>query len=251
MGPPAKRAKRLGQLGRLDVDDPVSEALAGARAAVVDLVRMEHDDLPGHADARRASVVEDLNAAVGQADRVGVVTMLLVRLAGEPRAKQLDAIDRPRAGDPARGRPLARSFKTLAAGSGFLGAHAGDRVRPRSKSVRFLLFAVVAAVTPGPSNIMLTAAGANAGVLQGLPCLLGVASGMGLMMFLVPLGLGSVVLGHPVALKALNWGGAAFLLWLSWKIATSSPHRGDRRAARRSAIWGPRSFSGSTRSRGW
>jgi threonine/homoserine/homoserine lactone efflux protein len=81
---------------------------------------------------------------------------------------------------------------------------------------------VVAAVTPGPSNIMVTAAGANAGLLRGLPCLFGVATGMGLMMFLVPLGLGSVVLGHPLVLKALNWGGAAFLLWLSWKIATST-----------------------------
>jgi threonine/homoserine/homoserine lactone efflux protein len=68
---------------------------------------------------------------------------------------------------------------------------------------------------------MLTSAGANAGLLHGLPCLLGVASGMGLMMFLVPLGLGSVVLRYPLALKMLNWGGAAFLLWLSWKIATS------------------------------
>jgi threonine/homoserine/homoserine lactone efflux protein len=80
----------------------------------------------------------------------------------------------------------------------------------------------VAAVTPGPSNIMLTTAGANAGVLRGLPCLFGVATGMGLMMFLVPLGLGSLVLGNPLVLKALHWGGAAFLLWLSWKIATSS-----------------------------
>jgi threonine/homoserine/homoserine lactone efflux protein len=69
---------------------------------------------------------------------------------------------------------------------------------------------------------MLTAAGANAGLVHGLPCLLGVASGMGLMMFLVPLGLGSVVLRYPIALRALNWGGAAFLFWLSWKIATSS-----------------------------
>ena len=86
----------------------------------------------------------------------------------------------------------------------------------------FLLFAVVAAVTPGPSNIMLTAAGAHAGVLKGLPCLFGVTTGMGLMMFLVPLGLGSLVLTHPLLLKALNWGGAAVLLWLSWKIATSS-----------------------------
>jgi threonine/homoserine/homoserine lactone efflux protein len=109
---------------------------------------------------------------------------------------------------------------------------------------------VVAAVTPGPSNIMLTAAGANVGLLHGLPCLLGVASGMGLMMFLVPLGLGSVVLRYPVALKALNWGGAAFLLWLSWKIATSSgiETTADRRAW---AICRPRVFSGSTRSRGW
>ena len=85
----------------------------------------------------------------------------------------------------------------------------------------FVLFALVAAVTPGPSNIMLTAAGAQAGILRGLPCLLGVTTGMGVMMFVVPLGLGSLVLGHPLILKALHWGGAAFLLWLSWKIATS------------------------------
>ena len=85
----------------------------------------------------------------------------------------------------------------------------------------FLLFAVVAAVTPGPSNVMLTAAGAQAGVLGGLPCLFGVATGMGVMMFVVPLGLGSLVLGHPWVLRALHWGGALFLLWLSWKIATS------------------------------
>jgi threonine/homoserine/homoserine lactone efflux protein len=88
--------------------------------------------------------------------------------------------------------------------------------------VAFLLFAVVAAVTPGPSNVMLTAAGANAGVLKGLPCLFGVTTGMGLMIFLVPLGLGSLVLEHPLVLKALNWGGAAVLLWLSWQIATAS-----------------------------
>jgi len=87
--------------------------------------------------------------------------------------------------------------------------------------VAFLLFSVVAAATPGPSNVMLTAAGANAGVRKGLPCLLGVTTGMGLMMFVVPLGLGSLVLQYPWALRALHWGGALFLLWLSWKIATS------------------------------
>jgi threonine/homoserine/homoserine lactone efflux protein len=82
----------------------------------------------------------------------------------------------------------------------------------------------VAAITPGPSNIMLTAAGANAGVLKGLPCLFGAAHRHGLMLFLVPLGLGSLVLQHPLALKVLNGAAQRFLLWLSWKIATVEPH---------------------------
>jgi len=85
----------------------------------------------------------------------------------------------------------------------------------------FLVFSVVAAVTPGPSNVMLTATGATVGVVRGLPCLFGVSAGMGLMMFVVPLGLASLVLKHPMVLKALNWAGAAVLVWLSWKIATS------------------------------
>jgi threonine/homoserine/homoserine lactone efflux protein len=88
--------------------------------------------------------------------------------------------------------------------------------------VAFLLFAVVAAVTPGPSNVMVMAAGAQAGILRGLPCLLGVTTGMGLMLFVVPLGLGSLVLGVPWLRVALHWGGAAFLLWLAWKVATST-----------------------------
>jgi threonine/homoserine/homoserine lactone efflux protein len=88
--------------------------------------------------------------------------------------------------------------------------------------VAFLLFAIVAAGTPGPSNTMLTAVGAHAGILRGLPSLFGQVIGMGLIMFLVPFGLGSLVLQHPLLLWALKGGGAAFLLWLSWKTATSS-----------------------------
>ena len=91
------------------------------------------------------------------------------------------------------------------------------------QAVAFLLFAVVAAGTPGPSNLLLTATGAGAGVLRGLPCLFGVAIGMGVMMFAVAFGLGSVVVGNPRVLRALNWLGAAFLLWLAWKIATARP----------------------------
>jgi threonine/homoserine/homoserine lactone efflux protein len=88
--------------------------------------------------------------------------------------------------------------------------------------VAFLLFAIVAAGSPGPSNTMLTAVGAQAGISRGLPSLFGQVIGVGLIMFLVPFGLGNLVLQYPVLRWALKGGGAAFLLWLSWKIATSS-----------------------------
>lgn len=85
----------------------------------------------------------------------------------------------------------------------------------------FVVFATVAAITPGPSNVMLTATGSLVGILRGLPCLLGVGAGMAAMMFVVALGLGSLVLAYPLLLSAMKWGGAAFLLWLAWRIATS------------------------------
>jgi threonine/homoserine/homoserine lactone efflux protein len=90
-------------------------------------------------------------------------------------------------------------------------------------AIAFFLFALVAAITPGPSNVMLTASGALAGVARGLPCLIGVAAGMGLLIFAVALGLGQLITGHAALLMALNWLGAAFLLYLAWKIAFAGP----------------------------
>jgi threonine/homoserine/homoserine lactone efflux protein len=89
------------------------------------------------------------------------------------------------------------------------------------QAIAFLLFAVVAAITPGPSNLILTSTGAAVGVLRGLPALLGQVVGMGLMLFLVAFGLGSLVLKTPLIIQGLKWCGIGFLLWLSWKIAAA------------------------------
>ncbi|MEK9970095.1 MAG: LysE family translocator [Ferrovibrio sp.] len=85
----------------------------------------------------------------------------------------------------------------------------------------FFVFALVAAVTPGPSNVLLTATGMQVGLLRGLPCLFGVSAGMGSMMFLGAYGFGAVVIGHPQAMQGVRWAGAVFLLWLAWKIASA------------------------------
>jgi threonine/homoserine/homoserine lactone efflux protein len=89
------------------------------------------------------------------------------------------------------------------------------------QAIAFFLFSVAAAGTPGPSNALLTATGANVGVLRGLPCLFGVTLGMGLMMFVVAFGLGSVILRSPAVLEGVKWCGAAVLGWLAWRIATA------------------------------
>jgi threonine/homoserine/homoserine lactone efflux protein len=91
----------------------------------------------------------------------------------------------------------------------------------REQAVAFFLFSVAAAGTPGPSNVLLTAIGANVGILRGLPCLLGVALGMAAMMFVVVFGLGGVLLEKPAVLTGVRWCGAAVLCWLAWRIATA------------------------------
>lgn len=87
------------------------------------------------------------------------------------------------------------------------------------QAIAFTMFALVAAITPGPSNTMIVATGSVVGIWRGLPCVLGASVGMGLLLFASALGLGQLVVSQPILLKVLNWGGAAFLLWLAWKIA--------------------------------
>jgi len=93
----------------------------------------------------------------------------------------------------------------------------------------FSLFALVTSITPGPNNVMLTALGANFGIARGLPCVFGVSVGFGLMLAVVVTGLGSVILANPEILEVLRWLGAAFLLWLAWKVATADRPKSGRR----------------------
>lgn len=89
--------------------------------------------------------------------------------------------------------------------------------------VAFFLFAVAAAITPGPSNLMVLAAGASAGWAGGLRCLSGVVLGMGLLMGVAAFGLAGVLQAWPGWLTAMRAAGSFFLLWLAWQIASAPP----------------------------
>lgn len=75
--------------------------------------------------------------------------------------------------------------------------------------------------TPGPNNALVAASGANFGFRRSLPHVLGIAFGFALMIFVVGFFLGELFQASALLREGLRWGGAALLLWLAWKVATS------------------------------
>jgi threonine/homoserine/homoserine lactone efflux protein len=84
-------------------------------------------------------------------------------------------------------------------------------------------FAVAMYITPEPINTMLASSGANHGLRATIPHMLGIAAGFSLMLVLVDAGLGATLLAVPGLLPVMRWGGAVWMLYLAWKIATAPP----------------------------
>lgn len=85
------------------------------------------------------------------------------------------------------------------------------------------LFALVSSITPGPNNTMILASGVNFGLRRSLRHLAGICLGFGFMLAVVGLGLHAVLDAYPIILKTLRYVGAAYLLWLAYKLATAAP----------------------------
>lgn len=88
------------------------------------------------------------------------------------------------------------------------------------------IFAFAGAVTPGPNNTIAMLTGAHRGFRAVLPHLFGVPVGFALMTAIMGTGLGAVLLAFPTWSLALQACGALYLLYVSWRLATS-PVRGD------------------------
>jgi threonine/homoserine/homoserine lactone efflux protein len=72
---------------------------------------------------------------------------------------------------------------------------------------------------------MIMASSVNFGLRRSLPHLLGICIGFSVMLFLVGLGLHTVLSTYPIVLQVMRYAGALYLLWLAWKLA--SAHAGS------------------------
>ncbi len=106
----------------------------------------------------------------------------------------------------------------------------------------FASFAFVGSITPGPNNAMLLASGVNYGFRRTVPHLAGITCGCVAMLFLVGLGLGQVFAAFPLCYTVLRYVGAAYLLWLAWRIARADPMTDRGGGGRPMTFWQAAAF---------
>jgi threonine/homoserine/homoserine lactone efflux protein len=91
-----------------------------------------------------------------------------------------------------------------------------------------VLFAFASSISPGPNNLMLMSSGANFGFRKTLPHMMGVGLGFTLMVALVGMGVMQVFDLYPASYMILKWCSIVYLVYLSYKVATSAPPENKR-----------------------
>jgi threonine/homoserine/homoserine lactone efflux protein len=85
----------------------------------------------------------------------------------------------------------------------------------------FATYSFVMSITPGPNNVMLTASGATFGFRRTVPHIFGICAGFSVVLLAVCAGLDALFTRWPEAQTVLRWAGAAYLVYLGWRILRS------------------------------
>jgi threonine/homoserine/homoserine lactone efflux protein len=96
------------------------------------------------------------------------------------------------------------------------------------------LFSLAGAISPGPVNLIAASIGASNGFFRALPHVTGASVSYLLIVWLMGSGLNRVLLAYPEIAYLLQYVGAAYLLYLSVKIATAQPVTGMKSPSTRS-----------------
>lgn len=107
-----------------------------------------------------------------------------------------------------------------------------------SQWLPFLLFAFVASITPGPTNLLVFSNSARFGWSAALPIMLGGCGAAAALVLAVGSGLGEVLASLPRVQQAMSAVGVLWLSWLAWQIFRSPPAdpKRDTDAARLGAV---------------
>ncbi|MGH8385715.1 MAG: LysE family translocator [Pseudomonas sp.] len=82
----------------------------------------------------------------------------------------------------------------------------------------FALFAFVASITPGPTNLLVLSNSARFGFAAAVPIILGACASAAMLVLLVGTGAGSSLTTWPMLQVLMQWLGVAWLSYLAWQI---------------------------------
>ena len=97
----------------------------------------------------------------------------------------------------------------------------------------YVLACFVITIIPGPTVTLIVANSLAHGTRAGLLNVAGTQLGLGLMMLVLVVGLSSIIATMGVWFDWLRFAGAAYLVWLGWKLLRSSGSLRASRPARR------------------
>ncbi|WP_025123658.1 MULTISPECIES: cysteine/O-acetylserine transporter [unclassified Serratia (in: enterobacteria)] len=91
----------------------------------------------------------------------------------------------------------------------------------------FLTYTLITALTPGPNNILALSSVNQYGFRRSLRVLAGMSAGFLVLMLACGMFTYALTSVLPSVTRWLAWIGAAYILWLAWRIATSLPAAAD------------------------
>lgn len=87
----------------------------------------------------------------------------------------------------------------------------------------FMLFAFVASITPGPTNILVLTNSSRHGMAAVMPIVFGACAGAAAIVLLVGTGMGDLLARYHGVQSAMSWMGIVWLTYLAWQIFSSPP----------------------------
>lgn len=82
----------------------------------------------------------------------------------------------------------------------------------------FMLFAFVASITPGPTNILILSSSQRFGVRATLPAVVSACVAASLIVLISGAGAGEALSHYPLVRAGMSWAGVLWLSWMSWQL---------------------------------
>jgi threonine/homoserine/homoserine lactone efflux protein len=103
----------------------------------------------------------------------------------------------------------------------------------------FLLFAFVASITPGPTNILVLSNSARYGFKAALPIIFGACASAALIVLAVGNGVGQALNNLPSVQFWMKWVGVLWLSYLAWQIYRSpvTLNQSEQTAPQQAGLW--------------